>query len=419
MRTLIASISCAVALWLAAPASALAPPAAGGCLGAPGCSSLAPSFKYTTNSYLMGLYSAELAVAPDGRHAYYVESGYANKVKGRRQRNSTLVAIAYDAASGRLSRVPGRAGCANAAGRGGCARVRGMDMARDVVVAPDGRFVYVASDNSMGVAIFKRDPASGTIRQLAGRDGCLRGRPVRQRSRENCRFLSRALRPVDTVNVTPDGRFLYVSGVPFHRSVTTGLLTPVSPSLLTAEGFRFDPHQQNHHGDYSFTADSRFAYFLDDAGTLAGARVDPATGRFTNVSCNLLGTVRDRCEAYQDAVAIGRDGRHVYFVDGEALRTATLAPDGAMTARPETVSVCSRGCGARYAMAAAPTAVYVARERAVLEHPLDPASGLPVAGAGVPFAKEVREVELDAAAATLFARVRGAVYAMRTGRQTP
>jgi DNA-binding beta-propeller fold protein YncE len=88
-----------------------------------------------------------IAVSPDGRNLYAVSS----KV-------NMLSAIARNQVSGRLSQLPGRYGCFIRAGGFGCPEGRGLTVAVAVTVSPDGRSVYVASEDTYlgSVAVFRR-----------------------------------------------------------------------------------------------------------------------------------------------------------------------------------------------------------------------------------------------------------------------
>jgi DNA-binding beta-propeller fold protein YncE len=88
-----------------------------------------------------------LAVSPDGRNVYAVSS----KV-------NTLGAMARDRESGALEQLPGRLGCFIRGGGFGCPDGRGLTVAVAVAVSPDGRSVYVASEDAYlgSIAIFRR-----------------------------------------------------------------------------------------------------------------------------------------------------------------------------------------------------------------------------------------------------------------------
>jgi DNA-binding beta-propeller fold protein YncE len=86
-------------------------------------------------------------VSPDGRNLYAVSS----KV-------NMLSAIARDQVTGRLSQLPGRFGCLIRGAGFGCPEGRGLTVAVAVDVSPDGRNVYVASEDTYlgSVAVFRR-----------------------------------------------------------------------------------------------------------------------------------------------------------------------------------------------------------------------------------------------------------------------
>jgi DNA-binding beta-propeller fold protein YncE len=88
-----------------------------------------------------------LALSPDGRNLYAVSS----KV-------NTLSAIARNQVTGRLTQLSGKFGCFIRAGGFGCPEGRGLTVAVAVTVSPDGRNVYVASEDIYlgSVAIFRR-----------------------------------------------------------------------------------------------------------------------------------------------------------------------------------------------------------------------------------------------------------------------
>jgi DNA-binding beta-propeller fold protein YncE len=88
-----------------------------------------------------------IATSPDGFNLYAVSS----KV-------NALAAIGRVRSSGILTQLPGRFACFIRGGGFGCPEGRGLTVAVAVTVSPDGRNVYVASEDSYlgGVAIFRR-----------------------------------------------------------------------------------------------------------------------------------------------------------------------------------------------------------------------------------------------------------------------
>jgi DNA-binding beta-propeller fold protein YncE len=88
-----------------------------------------------------------VALSPDGRNVYAVSS----KV-------NMLGAIARNRSTGRLAQLPGRFACFIRAGGFGCPDGRGLTVAVAVTVSPDGRNVYVASEDVYlgAIATFRR-----------------------------------------------------------------------------------------------------------------------------------------------------------------------------------------------------------------------------------------------------------------------
>src|SRR5919108_3567567 len=72
---------------------------------------------------------------------------------------------------GRLVQPRGDAGCVHRKGGNRCSTGRFVTSPEDVVVSPDGRFVYVASYGNHAIVIFARDRRTGHLRQLPGRRG--------------------------------------------------------------------------------------------------------------------------------------------------------------------------------------------------------------------------------------------------------
>jgi DNA-binding beta-propeller fold protein YncE len=134
---------------------------------------------------------------------------------------------------GRLIQPRGDDGCVHRKGLNRCATGRFVTSPEDVVVSPDGRFVYVASYSSNAIAIFARNRRTGHIRQLPGRRGCIR-HTVNTRARL-CQA-ARALGGPAALALSPGGANLYVASAgsdalsAFARNRRTGALRQLDGS---------------------------------------------------------------------------------------------------------------------------------------------------------------------------------------------
>ncbi len=73
-----------------------------------------------------------------------------------------------------LGQRPGPAGCITESGNGGhCQDGRGLVGPEAIALSPDGANAYVAASSWDSVAILDRDPTSGGLTPVAGTDGCL------------------------------------------------------------------------------------------------------------------------------------------------------------------------------------------------------------------------------------------------------
>ena len=104
----------------------------------------------------------DIAISPDGRHAYVAAYG-----------SHAVSVFERDASSGALSQLPGRRGCVSHGRAGTCAAGRALGRPSAVAVSPDGRNVYVAASASRALAVFARNRRTGTLRQLGGAAGCI------------------------------------------------------------------------------------------------------------------------------------------------------------------------------------------------------------------------------------------------------
>jgi DNA-binding beta-propeller fold protein YncE len=144
----------------------------------------------------------DIVVSPDGRHAYVASYG-----------SHAVAAFNRDAATGRLTQLPGRRGCVAHLGTGPCAPARALARPSSLAISPDGRNVYVTAAESNALSVFARNRGTGALTQLQREEGCLSQRPG-----GGC-FVGRALNEPVAVTVSPDGRRVYVAGRRFPSAV--------------------------------------------------------------------------------------------------------------------------------------------------------------------------------------------------------
>src|SRR6266508_2665690 len=134
------------------------------------------------------------------------------------------------AAGGRIFQLTGPYGCVSDTGAEGCATGRHLHGASSTAVSPDGRNVYVASNDSSSVTTFLRQRRDGKVVQPASLAGC-----VSEAGRGRC-ATGRGLLGPFSVAVSADGANVYVASLgavaAFARNPTTGALT----QLPGAEG---------------------------------------------------------------------------------------------------------------------------------------------------------------------------------------
>jgi DNA-binding beta-propeller fold protein YncE len=126
--------------------------------------------------------------------------------------------------SGTLTQPKGAAGCIAAKGAAHCAVAIGLDGPNSVAVSPDGRNVYATSRASSSISVFQRNPRTGALTQLPASAGCLAGVPI-----PVC-AVGRALVGPDVVVVSPKGENVYVGSF-FGNAVAVFDRDPVSGAL--------------------------------------------------------------------------------------------------------------------------------------------------------------------------------------------
>jgi len=164
-----------------------------------------------------------VAVSGDGRSLYAASAV-----------SSAIVGFARNPGTGAIT----PAGCIGDATRVGSGdtpcplRIAGMRGADAVALSPDGRFVYVASQDPGAVVAFARDTTTGALRPLGGVGGCLSAYAL-----PGCATVP-SLRGARALAFAPGGGELDVAApgadavVPLRRDATGGLTAP--PSLSPA-----------------------------------------------------------------------------------------------------------------------------------------------------------------------------------------
>lgn len=101
----------------------------------------------------------DLTLAPDGRNVYLS--------------SRAGIFVLARSPSGELSQLPSTRGCVTADGDSGrCTAAPGLLGYGHLTISPDGRTLYMASDN--GLVVLNRNPADGSLSELPGRYGRVR-----------------------------------------------------------------------------------------------------------------------------------------------------------------------------------------------------------------------------------------------------
>jgi hypothetical protein len=186
--------------------------------------------------------STTLTISPDGHFAYLV--GYGNSESNVPP--PVLSIFHRNNKNGKLQQLPGKSGCfshdgSSEDGPDTCTKARDLDSgdATSIVISRDGRSLYVASQYSPspkdigGIAVFKRNLKTGTLRQPRGKAGC-----VVAVAYKNC-AVAREVDDTSNLQITPDQKYLYASNYDnpphsgiaiFKRNAESGTLRQLSGS---------------------------------------------------------------------------------------------------------------------------------------------------------------------------------------------
>jgi len=228
---------------------------------------------------------ADIRVSPDG------ESVYVASFLG------DAVAVLDRAADGTLAQKAGEAGCISQTGADGdgemtCADGRGVDLAVDLAVSPDGESVYVTSVLGDAINVFDR-AADGTLAQKADAAGCVSQTGADGDGGMTCAD-GRGLDGAHAVTVSPDGMSVYVAS-PFGNAVAV----------------------------FDRAADGTLAQKADAAGCVSQTGAD-GDGGMTCADGRGFGGAH--------GVAVSPDGRSLYVpaLSGDAVAVFDRAADGVL-----------------------------------------------------------------------------------------
>jgi DNA-binding beta-propeller fold protein YncE len=285
-----------------------------------------------------GWLEASAALSPDARHLY---AGDGDGMFSFRR-----------APNGALRQLAGRSGCLVPHARHGCDRLHGPlggGSSTAVTVSPDGRNVYLMVDgHGWTLAAFRRDPGSGRLTQLPGKDGCLTAIAA-----AGCRHINS---PNPTaysydISVSPEGRSLYLSRagglLVFARDASTGALRPAPGHACVDYSGRHGCTPARDDAQLAqpvkFNADGTLAYIGPDVF----AR-DPRSGGLTELpgtaSCPFVPDIPPAClpELLQSAIAWQRspDGEFGYALGRDGVATLQTNPATHLLDRPAQAGPC-------------------------------------------------------------------------------
>ncbi len=225
--------------------------------------------------------SQAIAASADGKNVYVASGG------SRKGGSSAIVTFARAAGTGRLSFTECTSddgGDGRVGSDGLCANGDALLGATDVVLSPDGKFAYVTTAGSNGVAWFARDPASGRLVQK----GCVKEIPREDNCTEAVGLIG-----ASGAAVSADGLHLYVTSrisdavAIFARDLETGALEQAGCISHTGtDGRCADGTALTGASSVTVSADGATAYVTaDEVGAVTWYARDAATGLLSPKGC--------------------------------------------------------------------------------------------------------------------------------------
>jgi DNA-binding beta-propeller fold protein YncE len=292
-----------------------------------------------------------VAVSADGKSVYAVSIG-----------PGVIAIFDRDPSTGALTQKPGAAGCFVRTGAGGtCREGRALNGAERVAVSMDGKSAYVVAVGSKAVAVFDRDPLTGTLSQKAGTDACI----AEVGGGGTC-LDGRALDDAVDVAVSGDGRSVYVASLSpadavaiMDRDPKTGALQQKlflsgCVSETGTRGACQDGRALENAAGVAVSADGRNVYVTaSGSDAVAVFDRDPETGalrqRLTTDGCvsdtGTSGTCRDgRALNFPTGVTVSADGKSVYVAASGSDAVGVFERDpatGALSQKAETLGCVS------------------------------------------------------------------------------
>ncbi|MGQ0465965.1 MAG: InlB B-repeat-containing protein [Sporichthyaceae bacterium] len=260
----------------------------------------------------------DVAASPDGRFVY---------VGGNNTGNGGIgIAIFKREADGRLTQLPGEAGCITQAGlsdafdgsRSGCATDPDVFFVTDLVVSPDGKHLYVG--RSQRLLVFDRNLDTGVLTRKAGAGGCVSaGTPSPP---DSCTGPAPGLGEQPSLAMPSDGSYLAVAssaGVQFLTREATGGTLTVGQCFGPQAGCSPLPSGNSFVRGVAVSPDGSSVYAAatnESNGFLLTFARGSETPPFTRTGCIATAAstvcVAGRGLARVVAVAVSPDGSHVY-----------------------------------------------------------------------------------------------------------